>query len=204
MTTQLALYKKLVPNVSIFVSYDLNSWVEYNDITSDTEKVLASIVLHSDGQIIDGHNEFEPLPKGAYFIEERTAIDKTKLPKFKDISTEFKGLEITHSPTPFNINDSSLYATRIKNKGAVAFKINRFSSYTKQFWDILKTSPEHSNIINGWFNESDFRSWYGQNSEWINPQDSVCDYRNYGDYCYWLYEIQTKDGEVLWVSSYKE
>jgi hypothetical protein len=203
-TPELVLYKKLIPTISIFVSYDLNTWEKFDDTYSNTQEILASIILYSDGQIIDGHHEFEPLPKGAYFIEERADIDRTRLPKFKDMVSEIKNVEITHSSTPFNSYDSGLYATRIKNKGSVAFKVNRFSSYTKQRWNVLKTRPEHANIINGWFNDNDFRMWYGQNSEWINPQETFCDYRNYGDHCFWLYEIQTKDGQVFWISSYKE
>ena len=85
-----------------------------------------------------------------------------------------------------------------------AFKINRFTAYSKQLWNKLKARPSHSNIIDGWFNNSDFNMWYGQKSEWIKPNDSVCDFRNYGEFCFWLYEIQMEDGQVFWFGSYKE
>lgn len=113
-------------------------------------------------------------------------------------------VEIVHSLSPFIKNDSSLYTTQITNKGTSAFKVNRFTSYSKQFMNKLKSRPKHSNIIGGWFTDNDFRMWYGQNSEWVKPNGSVSDLRNYGGSCFWLYEFQTDEGQVFWVSRYKD
>lgn len=204
MTSQIELYRTLTPNVSLHVSYDLNRWDLYEKSDLDERKVLAFIALHSDGQIIDGSNEFTPLPEGAYFIEERKDIDKSKLPKFHQIESIPKHIDINHQPSPFKEYDSSLYTTQITNKGTSAFKINRFSSYTAQFWNKIKGRPAHSNIINGWFNSFDFQLWYDQKAEWIKPNETVCDLRNYGNNCFWVYEVQYEDGRIIWVSSYKK
>lgn len=204
MTSQIELYRILTPNVSIYISYDLNSWERYEKDDQNERKVLAFIALYADGQILDGQNEFEPLPEGAYFIEEREYIDKSKLPKFTQIESIPKHVEITHQPSPFKDFDLSLYATQITNKGTSAFKINRFSSYAEQFWNKIKGRPVHNNIINGWFDSRDFQMWYDQKAEWIKPNETVCDLRNFGNNCNWIYEIQHEDGQIIWVSSFKK
>ena len=204
MTSQIELYRTLTPDIKMYVSCDLNSWELYEKSDLDERKILAFIALHSDGQIIDGHNEFEPLPDGAYFIEERKDIDKSKLPKFNQIQSRHKHIDINHQPSPFKDFDLSLYATQITNKGTEAFKINRFSSYTEQIWNKIMVRPAHNNIINGWFNCFDFRLWYNQKTEWIKPNETVCDLRNYGNSCYWIYEVEYEDGRIIWVSSYKK
>ncbi len=204
MTSQIELYRTFTPNASIYVSYDLICWEPYEKTDLNEEKVLAYIVLLSDGQIIDGDNEFAPLPEGAYYIEERNNIDKSKLPKFNQIKSIASGIHISHQPSPFNEYDSSLYATQLTNNGSSAFKINRFSSYTEQLWNKIKRRPRHSNLINGWFNSQDFKLWYDQKSEWIQPNETVSDMRNYGDNFHWIYEVEYEDGQIIWVSSYKK
>lgn len=200
-TTLIALYRKNVSQVIIYVSYDLEKWIEWKEVNVNENSILAFVVSHADGQFIDGENVFEPLPEKIYFIEERNNQDRSNLPKFSEIVSVSELVEIKHLPSPFQSYDSSLYTTQLSNKGPEPIKIRRFSSYNNGFWNTLKSRPLHSTIIDGWFNDLDFRMWYNQQSEWIPPQHAVCDYRNYGEQCCWVYEIQTFQGTIFWIKS---
>lgn len=204
MLRQLELLQSLNPNITVYVSYDRKLWEKFDPGQPTSNEIYAWIALYSDGQVVDCFDEFEPLPDGAYFIEERKKVDRSDLPKFKDIRLDSEEVMIVHERSPFHIYDASLYQTRITNKGKRAFKINRFSAYNKQLWDKFKARPSHANIIDGWFNQDDFKAWYGQQTEWIQPTDSVCEYRNYGENCFWIYEVQMEDGEISWVAAFKE
>lgn len=191
----------MIPEVSIQVSYDLVHWDSFDQEKFCEKDVLAYIVSYSDGQIIDCENEFEPFPNRIYFIEQRNSFDQSDLPRFKDIRFESYQIEIIHDYSPFQHNDASLYKTQITHIGDSNFKVNRFAAFNNSFWNKLKTKPAHSSFIDGWFSGLDFKLWYGQKTEWINPGDSLCDFRNYGTNCFWLYEIQVEDGELFWIAS---
>lgn len=203
MIALIELYSKTTPEISIHVSYNLNQWEIYDPENSDKGKILAFLALYSDGQIVDGDNEFEPLPDGCYYIQDREDVDETIHPKFKEIKAEHHQIEITHLPSPFSIYDSTLYKTQIINKGPAAFKIIRFTAYWKSIWHKFKSRPSGYAMIDGFFNGDDFKMWYGQKSEWITPGSTVCDFRNYGEDCVWLYEVEIKNGEKFWIGSLK-
>lgn len=52
-----------------------------------------------------------------------------------------------------------------------------------------------STITGHFFSAEDFRDWYGQPGEWIEPGRSVADPNNYGSPpCLWAYHCETEDG----------
>lgn len=205
MTSKINLYYSLYQDIEIYISNDEKEWKKIESNTDLQQTQFNSfIVLNPDGQIMDGENEFEPLPKGAYYIEDRKLIDQTPLPYLKEINFEPEFLKIENLVSPFHKFDNSLYSTRITNTGTIDFKINRFSAFSKNFLNKIRKRPLHSTIVDGWFNNNDFIHWYGLRSEWIKPGDSVSDHRNYGNRCIWVYEVKTQDGRIYWIGANKK
>ena len=194
-------YRKYYPQC-VFYVYD-KEWVKVlNDVdVSDTNEYKSYVITFEDGQILDYDDDIsDSLPQNAYYIEDRLNIDTSALPLFSDILFNTESINCEHSQTIFAKYNKRLYATSYKNIGSMPFRINRFSSFSNHIFNKLRKRPKHSNILGYWFSDQDFKMWYQQPNEWIFPGETICDYTNYGQNCFWILDIEYENGKREYIA----
>lgn len=82
------------------------------------------------------------------------------------------------------------YSTTLTNISDQRVRVLKFGGYLK------KGRMYVLNTITGrFFTAEDFKEWYGQSGDWIDPGESVTDPNNYGSPpVIWAYYCETEDG----------
>ncbi|MDA9261967.1 hypothetical protein N9P38_01250 [Flavobacteriales bacterium] len=193
-------YKENYPDCIIYIYQ--NEWERIeSDYINDLIKFEAYLITLKDGQIIDYQDEISGcFPENTYYIEDREEFDNSELPYFSKIIFHSNNVICTHSFSIFSKYNKRHYKTCLQNKGNKSFKVNRFAVFNNSIFNKIRKRPVHSSYLNGWFLSQDFKMWYQQKGEWIMPNEKVCDMTNWGNSCFWIYEIEYKSGEIEFVA----
>lgn len=171
--------------IYIYVGYQ--QWEAYDPARHGEAKNISFgyVVAYPNGEILENTVDSDIIPVGTYYPGETTPRSETMPECVASPSVEIKNI-----PSLYH-NREERYCTRIRNTGAVPFKINRFAAF-----HMLDGRYVISTITGDWYTCEQFRNWFNQSQEWINPGEQVADQDNYGyGIGYWVFEISFQTGD---------
>lgn len=153
-------------------------------------QVRSFLIGYASGEILDSEAPFLPLPDGLHYIEEaeEPTLHFLESSEFRDGSQH---VELIFGEHPENAEYSCRYATWFTNTSAHKLRVLKFGGY------VPEGRKYRLHTISGtFFTAEQFRNWYGMDSDWIMPGQTVCDPNNYGGAGFlWAYWCETSEGE---------
>jgi hypothetical protein len=156
----------------------------------DLSEVTAYFVAYPSGALADYRcpNEL-PVPEWVRFPDDSGPPDRDRL-----TATDLKEGE-SHVRVEFGTSTSEPrsrhhYSTTLTNVSGKRVRVLKFAGYTKAGNAFFLNT-----ITSRFFTAEDFKEWYGQKGEWIEPGQSVSDPNNYGSPpVLWAYYCEAEDG----------
>ena len=162
-----------------------------NKLISNTKDF---VITYRNGVFAYESKGFNSYPDQTTWMNELTPenvmLSKKELESGNDLAT----IDFKKSPI---LNQVEYYETSIKNISSKKFRVIKFGGFDEI----------NSNSLTEcyFFSASDFQNWYMKpNTKWIRPGETVSDPINYGVTLYWVYQIETSDGAILWISKLKK
>lgn len=156
----------------------------------DLAQIGAFIFAYQNGQIVDCE-----LGGLGWFPPGISGLDRAPGPPESDVLTERdlqEGrlyVEITYGK---GAESKKHYSTAVLNKSPGRLRVTKFGGYTPVR---LGTGYKLNTVTGKYYSAEEFREWYGQNSQWLEPGQSATDPNNYGGVpVLWAYYFETEDG----------
>ncbi len=165
-----------------------NKQYKYNSIES-------LIVAYANGEILDYSGEYYALPSIVSFIKENDSNDDLKI---SNSLVELNSKEIIFKHR-FNANhpDKSFYITEITNNSSMDIKVISFAGYEKVDNEFII-----STVTGKIYTSEQFVHWYGCDHDFIEVNQKVCDFNNYGCPAYWIFKVEFKDKSIKYLGTY--
>jgi len=158
---------------------------------SPTE-VRSFIIAYPGGEILELVGPPHSLPAGLTSLPD--APPAADVLRRGDLEAGNELLRVLHGPSLAQPDDPRHYATTLENVSGQRLRILRFGGYARRLggrWRLRNASG-------GWYTAEQFREWYGQNGEWLEPGKRVTDSNNYGGlHSLWAYYFETDSGRRL-------
>ena len=158
-------------------------------------EVRSFLVAYPNGELLDGHNLFAPLPTGIY-AKDFTA-DTGVLPPAAPAEWE-RGRQyasVTHGSAAPHPTEAGIlqYATTLRNVGGERFRVLHFGGY----------GPGRNLAPGKRYSAEDFVQWYGTRPDgWVAPGESVTDASNWSvPGITWAYFCVTEAGTIFVVAA---
>lgn len=100
-------------------------------------------------------------------------------------------VEISYGASDKHDGDRHAYSTTLRNISRHKIRITKFGGYraVEHAWQLANVNGE-------FYTTSQFREWYGQKAEWLQPGETASDGANWGDQpVLWAYHGVTDTGE---------
>ena len=176
-------------------------WVEVDGFTSnsvtlrdskvvDLSEVTAYFVAYPSGALVDYRcpNQL-PVPGWVQFPE-KAAVSDQDLLKEADLKDGRSLVRIDFGKSTSEANSRDHYSTKLTNTSGRRVRVLRFGGYTK-----AGNGFSLNTITSRFFTAEDFKEWYGQKGEWIEPGESLTDPNNSGSPpVLWAYFCEAEGG----------
>jgi hypothetical protein len=158
-------------------------------------EIKSFVVAYPSGSLVDG--VFGPtmasLPPGVKGMD----ITKGQLRDVltdSDIKAGNQYMRVTYGPSTNKPNDPNCYSTSLHNISKHRVKIQKFGGYN--------VTPSGTYILNNlarrYYSDKEFKEWYGQQTDWLEPGATATDHNNYGGRpVLWAYHCQSDDGKTF-------
>lgn len=202
-SSRLLTYLQQNLNYKCFIGYPLSNPRQWIQITKcNTSKLFREqdefnikdvhsfIITYPSGEILDSELVFEPLPQGAYYIQdEEKRKSEILIPEHLSFGNKF--LKVSHKKET-NERRKGYYSTTLINVSQQKVKVTKFAAYS-----YYKGMYVLSTITGGYFSEQQFKEWYNIDRDgWIKSGQSVKDPNNYGSGNeYWVYFCINETGQ---------
>jgi hypothetical protein len=172
---------------------DATSLTLQNSLTLDLSQVTAYFVAYPSGMLVDCQRPHElPLPKWVGGLHASDAPDADKLTA-ADLKKGLLLVRVGFGKSTSKPSSRDHYSTTLTNVSGKRVRVLKFGGYTK-----AGNGFSLNTITSHFFTAEDFKEWYGQKGEWIDPGQSVTDPNNYGTPpCLWAYYCETEGGETF-------
>jgi len=166
------------------------SEITLKDQIVNYDDVQGFAVAYPNLQIMDQHPTYSILPDeitGLSLSKEQVSDVLTD----KELITGNTIIAIKYGTSPQESQGN--YSTTLTNISNTKLKIVRFAGYTP-----VANEYQLSTVTGKHYSAEEFKNWYDQKSEWLEPGQSVVDENNYGDPpSLWAYYFTTEDGKNL-------
>ncbi len=157
--------------------------------------IKAFIVTYPSGVVVDQVfvSTISSLPPGVRGMDIQKGQQHDVLTD-KDIHSGNQYVQVTFGPSTNKPDDPDCYSTSLRNISKHRLKIQKFGGYN------VETSGTYSlnNIARRYYSEKEFKEWYGQQTDWLEPGAIATDHNNYGGRpVLWAYYCQTDDGKTF-------
>jgi hypothetical protein len=156
----------------------------------DLSEVTAYIVAYPSGTLVDYRcpNDL-PVPEWVRFPEKSAVPDRDEL-MAADLKEGLSVVRVTFGRSRSEPASRHHYSTTLRNLSEKRVRILKFGGYTK----VGKVFALNT-ISQRFFTAEDFKEWYGQRGDWLDPGESVTDPNNYGSPpVLWAYYCETEGG----------
>ncbi|MBP7868318.1 MAG: hypothetical protein KA419_20515 [Acidobacteria bacterium] len=156
-------------------------------------EVTAYFVAYPGGQLVDCRNiDHLPLPRWVRFPERSCSPDQDIL-TLDDLKAGKAHASVSFGQSTSRPGSRHHYSTTVTNISGERIRVRRFGAF-KPAGDGFRLST----ITSRFFSAEDFREWYTQKTEWLEPGASVTDPNNYGfPPVLWAYHCENEEGEVF-------
>lgn len=154
-------------------------------------EVTAYFVAYPGGQLADCRcPDHLPVPQWVRFPENANLPDHDIL-TLANLKAGTFYASVTFGPSTSRPGSPHHYSTTVTNISRKRIRVVKFGGYQPDGDGFrLKT------ITSKFFTAEDFRDWYDQKVEWLEPGASVTDPNNYGSPpALWAYYCESEDGE---------
>lgn len=141
----------------------------------DLSEVRACFVAYPSGALVDYRcpNEL-PVPEWVSFPENSGPPDRAILTA-TDLKAGVSLVRVEFGKSTSEPRSRHHYSTTLTNVSGKRVRVLKFRGYTR-----AGTGFSLNTITSRFFTAEDFKEWYGQKGEWIDPGQSVTDPNNYG------------------------
>jgi hypothetical protein len=155
----------------------------------DLSEITTYLVAYPSGKLVEYRcpNSLR-IPDWITFPEDSGSPDNDKLTA-ADLQDGCSLVRVEFGKSTSEPSSKHHYSTTLTNISGNRIRVIKFAGYSK-------TGNEYSlnTITSQFFTSDDFKEWYGQKSEWIEPGESVTDSNNYGSPpVMWAYYCETND-----------
>ncbi|MBY0552111.1 MAG: hypothetical protein K2W95_32810 [Candidatus Obscuribacterales bacterium] len=159
-----------------------------NEVT-DLAQVRAFIFAYPSGQIVSCELGNLGFPPGISGLEPTPGPRDSHVLLDSDLKEGRLYVQITYGKSAEN---RTHYSTEVLNKSTGRLRVTKFGGYTP----VRRGVGYKLNTITGkYFSAEEFREWYGQAAEWLEPGQSATDPNNCGSPpMLWAYYCETDDG----------
>jgi hypothetical protein len=179
-----------------------SSWAEVSRLTEtsvilrDGKEVLAAeitafVIAYPSGALLDHHAPSGlPLPDWVGGLEPAKFRDQDELTA-ADLKVGQAIVRVTFGASTAQPASRDHYSTTLTNVSNHRVRVLKFAGYSKSGNSYLLNT-----VTGGFFTPQEFREWYGQAGDWIEPGQSVSDPNNYGGPpVLWAYYCEAQSGE---------
>lgn len=159
----------------------------------DLDEVTAYFVAYPGGSLADYQcpNEL-PVPEWVRFPDDSGPPDRDRLTA-ADLKEGRSLLRVEFGKSTSNPGSRDHYSTTLTNVSGRRVRVLKFAGYTKDGNGFYLNT-----ITSRFFTAEDFKEWYGQRGEWIDPGQSLTDPNNYGSPpVLWAYYCQAEGGNAF-------
>jgi len=153
--------------------------------------VTAYFVAYPSGALVDYQcpNEL-PLPGWLKFPDQVGPADQDLLTA-ADLERGQSLVRVEFGASTSEPGSRHHYSTKLTNVSGKRVRVLKFGGYTK-----AGKGYSLNTITSRFFTAEDFKEWYGQKRDWIEPGQSVTDPNNYGSPPgLWAYYCEAEDGK---------
>jgi hypothetical protein len=157
----------------------------------DLASVTAYFVAYPSGALVDYRcpNDL-PVPEWVRFPENSGPPDRDILTP-ADLKAGLSLVRVEFGKSTSEPGSRHNYSTTLTNVSGKRVRVLKFAGYTK-----AGNGFSLNTITSRFFTAEDFKEWYGQKGEWIDPGQSVTDSNNYGSPpVLWAYYCEAEGGK---------
>lgn len=159
--------------------------------TLDLAAVTAYFVAYPSRALVElrGSNKLR-LPGWVTSPVESSEPDRDVL-TLEDLEEGRSLVQIRFGPSRSHPESIHHYSTTLKNISDKRVRVLKFGGYKKTGYQYAL-----SNNTNIFFTPADFKDWYHQKGDWIEPGQELTDWNNYGTPpCLWAYYCESENGQ---------
>ncbi len=154
-------------------------------------EITAFFVTYPSGVLVDYvcPNSL-PVPKSARLPDKSEVPDRDELTA-ADLKAGQSLVRVTFGKSTSKPGTNDHYSTTLTNGSQKRVRVLKFGGYRKS-GKVFALST----IYNRFFTAEEFKEWYGQRNDWIDPGESVTDPNNYGrPPMLWAYYCEVEGSE---------
>jgi hypothetical protein len=154
-------------------------------------EVTAYFVTYPSGNLVDYRCPTDNLPLPAWVKSPAKSVvpDREELTP-ADLTQGQALVRVTFGKSTSQPGSRHHYSTTLSNVSEKRVRVLKFGGYTK-----VGKAFALNTITRRFFTAEDFKEWYNQKGEWIEPGKSVADPNNYGSPpVLWAYYCEAEDG----------
>jgi hypothetical protein len=153
--------------------------------------VTAYFVVYPRGSLVEYQCEHDlPVPEWVTFLEDTGPPDSDRLTD-ADLQEGRLLVRVDFGKSTSEPHSRHHYSTTLTNVSRKRVRVLKFGGYAKAGSGFFLNT-----VTSRFFTAEDFKEWYGQKGDWIEPGQSVTDPNNYGSPpCLWAYYCEAEDGE---------
>ncbi len=157
----------------------------------DLSEVTAYFVAYPSGALADYQSPNElPVPEWVRFPDDSAPPDRDRLAA-TDLKEGESLVRVAFGKSTSEPSSRDHYSTTLSNLSGKRVRVLKFAGYTKS-----GNGFSLNTITSRFFTAEDFKEWYGQKGEWIEPGQSVTDPNNYGSPpVLWAYYCEAEGGK---------
>jgi hypothetical protein len=162
-----------------------------NSQALDLSEVTAYLVVYPSGTLVDYRcPNGLPIPEWVKYPEKSGPPERETLTA-ADLKEGVALVRVEFGKSTSQPDSRHHYSTTLTNVSGKRVRVLKFGGYTKG-----GNAFSLNTITARFFTAKDFKEWYGQHGEWIEPGQSVTDPNNYGGpTCLWAYYCEVEDGK---------
>jgi hypothetical protein len=150
------------------------------------EEAKAFVVAYQNGQVVDFYLCGLGLPEGLSYLERPGGPPDSDRLTDADL---IAGRQLVH--VSYGEGRKPHYSTTVVNVSPYRLQVSKFAAYRP-----TSGGYKLSTVTGRFFSAGDFKEWYGQAGEWLEPGASATDPNNYGSPpVLWAYYCETEDGK---------
>jgi len=156
----------------------------------ELSEVTAYFVAYPSGALVDYRcpNEL-PVPGWVRFLDNTGPPDRDRLTA-ADLKEGASLVRVEFGKSTSEPDSRHHYSTTLTNVSGKRVRVLKFAGYTN-----AGNGFSLNTVTSRFFTAKDFKEWYGQKGEWIEPGQSVCDPNNYGGPpVLWAYYCEAEGG----------
>lgn len=155
----------------------------------DLAQITTFIFAYQSGQIVSCELGNLGFPPGISGLEPTAGPRDSDVLTERDLQQGRLYVQITYGKSA---ESRTHYSTEVLNKSTGRLRVTKFGGYAPVRRGV---GYKLSTVTGKYYSSEEFREWYGQTADWLEPGQSATDPNNYGSPpMLWAYYCETDDG----------